>query len=52
MDYEKKNFGINAGIRYDNKNLELVDEQQILKILTMKRLLIVQVIPLEYFINY
>tara|TARA_Y100001954_G_scaffold95066_3_gene104001 strand:+ start:42 stop:2333 length:2292 start_codon:yes stop_codon:yes gene_type:complete len=26
MDYEKKNFGINAGLRYDNKNLELVDE--------------------------
>ena len=25
MDYEKKNFGINAGLRYDNKNLELVD---------------------------
>ena len=26
MDYEKKNFGINAGIRYDNKNLKLDDE--------------------------
>ena len=23
---KKKNFGINAGLRYDNKNLELVDE--------------------------
>ena len=26
LDYEKRNFGINIGLRYDNKNLELVDE--------------------------
>ena len=25
LDYEKKNFGINTGLRYDNKNLKLVD---------------------------
>ena len=52
MDYEKKNFGINAGLRYDNKNLELVDETADFENIDYKRLLIVQVIPLEYFINY
>ena len=52
MDYEKKNFGINAGIRYDNKNLKLDDETSDFENIDFEKTFNSTSYSLEYFINY